>query len=228
MHLGASAPPGWPWPEGVPGLSGWGSGRHHLQGLRSFWVRGCHLDSPPYFWGTETRLSQRGSGGCPAFTHRPPARPTHHPGRGTGLQTRRNLRARAGVRSDEQGTQREGEAGGGGGAYRTWGRTRCGPRSGWPSGSAARMHSGPSHLGAVSGLWGTSGSWARGEGAGRACRACGPCAWDTPTPPPRPLCPHTWAGVRGLLPGPLLSWRECGNREAGRGCGPGPPPHGRP
>ena len=39
-----------------------------------------------------------------------------------------------------------------------------------------------------------------------------------PTPPPRPLCPHTRAYVRGLLPRPLLSWRESEYREAGRVC----------
>lgn len=105
----SSSPPWVALSGGVPGLSERGSGGHHLQGLHSFRVQGCPLDSPPHFWGTETRLSQRGRGGrggrggCPPrwvpSPHHPPALPTHHPGRGTGLRPRRNLRAQAGVRS---------------------------------------------------------------------------------------------------------------------------------
>ena len=66
----APVPAGWPCPAGCRGsVNEWGSGGHHLQGLHSFRVQGCPLDSPPHFWGTEMRLSQRGRGGPPLTTH---------------------------------------------------------------------------------------------------------------------------------------------------------------
>lgn len=110
----APVPAGWPCPAGCRGsVNEWGSGGHHLQGLHSFRVQGCPLDSPPHFWGTETRLSQRGRGGWAGALPSPPTSTAHSPSR-TWNWSAASQKPEGPGRGQEwlgPGTRREGEAG---------------------------------------------------------------------------------------------------------------------
>lgn len=180
--------------------------------------------SPPHLWGgDDTQRGQEPWGTRPQCTTQP-----RRPLTVQDVELVCGLTETWGPRQ-ESGWQGRGTQGGQaepgpmGTTHRTWGRRRCGPRSGWPSGPPAQMHSGPSHSRGVSGLWDTQGSWGAGQppGAGGVW-GWGLCACHTRpcltlAPPCSPLGPHTWAYLQGCLPGSPLGREGSGQETEGGG-----------
>lgn len=138
--------------------------------------------SPPHFCSTDASQPGGGPGHLPPTLPDGAARSPSRVWNWSAASQKPGGQARGQGQPGVGGGRRAGGTRAGRDTHRTWGKTGCGPRSGWLPGPAAQTHSGRSRPRAASGLCaGHKGSWApRGRGLqgalGAAIRPCSPTA----------------------------------------------------